>query len=128
MGIYRNFKLLSFGEEAEEDEEESTRENVKFVGKGKSTHDVLDDPKLSKQIDEMDENDDAEIDSEDEEAVKAQKLEQLENIRKKLKTSHKKQPSTSKPVVSATTVIDDDDKIFEDYLNRDQDEERKKKV
>lgn len=39
--LNRNFKLLSFGEEAEEDEEESNRENVKFVGKGKSSHDVL---------------------------------------------------------------------------------------
>lgn len=37
----RNFKLLSFGEEAEEDEEESTRENEKYLRKGKSTHDVL---------------------------------------------------------------------------------------
>lgn len=37
----RNFKLLSFGEEAEEDEEESARENEKYIGKGKSTHDVL---------------------------------------------------------------------------------------
>lgn len=37
----RNFKLLSFGEEAEEDEEESSKQNEKFVGKGKSSHDVL---------------------------------------------------------------------------------------
>jgi hypothetical protein len=37
----RNFKLLSFGAEAEEDEEALARENEKFMGKGKSTHDVL---------------------------------------------------------------------------------------
>lgn len=37
----KNFKLLSFGAEAEEDEEEATRVNEKFSGKGKSTHDVL---------------------------------------------------------------------------------------
>lgn len=43
----RNFKLLSFGDEAEEDEIETTIENKKFEGKGKSTHDVLNDPKLS---------------------------------------------------------------------------------
>ncbi|XP_034237276.1 spliceosome-associated protein CWC27 homolog [Thrips palmi] len=43
----KNFKLLSFGEEAEEDEEQVTSVNEKYSGKGKSTHDVLDDPSLS---------------------------------------------------------------------------------
>lgn len=38
---FRNFKLLSFGQEAEEDEEESTTESKKYSGKSKSTHDVL---------------------------------------------------------------------------------------
>lgn len=37
----KNFKLLSFGTEAEEDEEESMRVNERYAGKGKSTHDVL---------------------------------------------------------------------------------------
>lgn len=37
----KDFKLLSFGAEAEVDEEETSRVNEKFVGKGKSTHDVL---------------------------------------------------------------------------------------
>lgn len=41
FGIFRNFKLLSFGAEAEEDEEESTKVNEQFSGKGKSSHDVL---------------------------------------------------------------------------------------
>lgn len=45
----RNFKLLSFGEEAEEDEEESSVLNKQFSGKGKSAHDCLSDPKLSAQ-------------------------------------------------------------------------------
>lgn len=44
---YRNFNLLSFGEEAEEDEEESVILNKKFNNKGKSAHDHLTDPKLS---------------------------------------------------------------------------------
>lgn len=43
----KNFKLLSFGEEAEEDEEEVDQVNQKFSGKSKSTHDVLQDPRLS---------------------------------------------------------------------------------
>lgn len=37
----KNFKLLSFGTEAEEDEEETLKVNVQLAGKGKSTHDVL---------------------------------------------------------------------------------------
>ncbi|EZA60902.1 Peptidyl-prolyl cis-trans isomerase CWC27-like protein [Ooceraea biroi] len=45
----KNFKLLSFGEEAEEDEEESSVLNRQFTGKGKSAHDCLSDPKLSAQ-------------------------------------------------------------------------------
>ncbi|OAD52393.1 hypothetical protein WN48_01776 [Eufriesea mexicana] len=71
---YRDFNLLSFGKEAEEDEEaavilnkkfsdkgksafakakedeeESVILNKKFTGKGKSAHDHLTDPKLSSQ-------------------------------------------------------------------------------
>ncbi|KAL6447921.1 hypothetical protein ACFW04_000176 [Cataglyphis niger] len=45
----KNFKLLSFGEEAEEDEEESSILNRQYSGKGKSAHDCLSDPKLSSQ-------------------------------------------------------------------------------
>lgn len=45
--ISRNYKLLSFGDEAEEDEIENSAEQSKYVGKSKSTHDVLNDPKLS---------------------------------------------------------------------------------
>lgn len=41
MLFARNFKLLSFGDQAEEDEEETTKINEKFSGKGKSSHDVL---------------------------------------------------------------------------------------
>jgi len=44
----RNYKLLSFGEEAEGDEEEDT-EIVKAFGKGKSSHDLANDPKLSSE-------------------------------------------------------------------------------
>ncbi|OAD52006.1 Peptidyl-prolyl cis-trans isomerase CWC27 like protein [Eufriesea mexicana] len=44
-----DFNLLSFGEEAEEDEKEYVILNKKFSGNGKSTHDYLTDPKLSSQ-------------------------------------------------------------------------------
>lgn len=45
----KDFKLLSFGEEAEEDEEEVAEANKQFANKGKSTHDLLSDPKLSSE-------------------------------------------------------------------------------
>lgn len=50
----RNFGLLSFGAEAEEDEIETNEFVQKVSSKGKSTHDVLDDPKLSKASLKMD--------------------------------------------------------------------------
>lgn len=40
---------MSFGEEAEEDEEESSVLNKQYSSKGKSAHDCLSDPKLSSQ-------------------------------------------------------------------------------
>lgn len=45
--MFRNFKLLSFGEEAEEDEEELIDVVKEFSGRPKSTHDILKDPQLS---------------------------------------------------------------------------------
>lgn len=46
-GAMKNFSLLSFGEEAEEDEEEVTKANENLRHKSKSSHDILDDSKLS---------------------------------------------------------------------------------
>lgn len=46
---FRNFKLLSFGEEAEEDEDELIDAVKEFSGRPKSTHDVLKDPQLSSE-------------------------------------------------------------------------------
>uniref|UniRef100_A0A671MMC3 Spliceosome-associated protein CWC27 homolog n=1 Tax=Sinocyclocheilus anshuiensis TaxID=1608454 RepID=A0A671MMC3_9TELE len=44
----KNFNLLSFGEEAEEDEEMASQVSQTLKGKSKSSHDLLkDDPKLS---------------------------------------------------------------------------------
>ncbi|XP_017095223.2 spliceosome-associated protein CWC27 homolog [Drosophila bipectinata] len=45
----KNFGLLSFGEEAEGDEEETNVYVKKNAGKAKSLHDNVDDPKLSKE-------------------------------------------------------------------------------
>ena len=46
---HRNFKLLSFGEEAEEDEEETVVLSKQYSVKSKSAHDNLADPKLSSE-------------------------------------------------------------------------------
>ncbi|KAK7489039.1 hypothetical protein BaRGS_00019700 [Batillaria attramentaria] len=43
----QNFSLLSFGEEAEEDEEQLDKATESFRGKSKSSHDLTDDPRLS---------------------------------------------------------------------------------
>lgn len=116
----KNFKLLSFGEEAEEDEEISTRESEKFAAKGKSSHDILNDPKLSSQTEEITTNDKGD---EEEDTGK-----QLENIRKKLKTGSKK----SKPVETVTKKPDSDHENDSDseeyYLHKSRDQEKQKKM
>lgn len=43
----KNFKLLSFGDEAEEEEEEVIAATKNFSTKGNSAHDIADDPTLS---------------------------------------------------------------------------------
>ncbi|XP_071117410.1 spliceosome-associated protein CWC27 homolog [Haliotis cracherodii] len=43
----KNFSLLSFGEEAEEDEEQTDKASKTMRGKSKSSHDLIDDPRLS---------------------------------------------------------------------------------
>ncbi|KAF8565650.1 hypothetical protein P879_08295 [Paragonimus westermani] len=45
----KNFSLLSFGEEAEEEEQVTTVVSEKLRKKGKSAHDLLSDPRLSSQ-------------------------------------------------------------------------------
>ncbi|KAL6258112.1 hypothetical protein P5V15_010029 [Pogonomyrmex californicus] len=142
----KNFKLLSFGEEAEEDEEESSVLNKQYSGKGKSAHDCLSDPKLSsqsviepaeppsKKIKE-DRNSDWESDDETrtpEElaALKKEKEAMKERIKNKLKDS--KKISQSKPEIK--NDITKDENINEDeesdtyYLGKDREEERKKKA
>ncbi|CAH1999798.1 unnamed protein product [Acanthoscelides obtectus] len=124
----KNFKLLSFGEEAEEDEEESTKQNQKYVGKGKSSHDVLDDPKLSSETQPLD------SDIKDEEKEENDTEEQLDSIRKKFKAAKESKLKSKKPLAETSTsssqkIIDDEDHALEDYyLHKDRDLERKKKV
>eukprot|EP00116_Pleurobrachia_bachei_P003928 sb/3464190/ len=91
MKATKNYKLLSFGDEAEEDEEETEQVSTK-IGKISSAHDKLSDPKLSKEI-----------------AVTKKQLEedrtsmktQAEKIREKLKKELE-----VKPVEEVTTARD----------------------
>ncbi|XP_018317849.1 uncharacterized protein [Mycetomoellerius zeteki] len=142
----KNFKLLSFGEEAEEDEEESSILNRQYSGKGKSAHDCLSDPKLSsqsviepagppnKKIKE-DRSSDWESDGETrtpEELVALQQEKEAmkERIKNKLKDSKKISQSKLKIENDETKNenINENAEIEEYYFGKDRDEERKKKA
>lgn len=64
----KNFNLLSFGEEAEEEEEEVNRVSQSMKGKSKSSHDLLkDDPHLSSvPVVESEKDDAADLDDDEE--------------------------------------------------------------
>ena len=103
----KNFSLLSFGDEAEEEEEEVINASKEFRGKSKSSHDLLkDDPKLS-AVPAVDTNDlmtsDEDIqqnDNKEEDEEKAKEAEEetddkrskaLDRIKQKLKNEKKKE-------------------------------------
>ncbi|XP_047016706.1 spliceosome-associated protein CWC27 homolog isoform X2 [Ictalurus punctatus] len=95
----KNFSLLSFGEEAEEEEEMVTQVSQTMKGKSKSSHDLLkDDPKLSSvpvvdrtspgdasEGDDETQDQDDDDDDEDDDDKKVRKKEMRERISKKLK-------------------------------------------
>ncbi|KAM6328941.1 spliceosome-associated protein CWC27 homolog isoform 4-T4 [Alca torda] len=95
----KNFNLLSFGEEAEEEEEEVNRVSQSMKGKSKSSHDLLkDDPHLSSvpavksesaseegDWSEEEEEDDEDADSVEDEAASNERSQIKERIAKKLK-------------------------------------------
>uniref|UniRef100_A0A6M2DCY2 Spliceosome-associated protein CWC27 homolog n=1 Tax=Xenopsylla cheopis TaxID=163159 RepID=A0A6M2DCY2_XENCH len=116
----KNFKLLSFGEEAEEDEVESTSANQKYVTKGKSSHDMLkDDPTLDcapavvqEQADKSTKHEDSLSDDQSEMQDEENKL-TTEFVRNKLKA---KTDKTKK--LPITTY----------YLGKDKQDERKRKA
>jgi len=114
----KNFKLLSFGQEAEEDEEETAIEAKKFSGKSKSTHDVLDDPKLSSEPTIS-----TAVEGSSEEVAEPDPEEQLENIRKKLKGNHKKLVAKKAPQDDDLEPADE----LESYLFEERHKERKRK-
>ncbi|XP_037936037.1 spliceosome-associated protein CWC27 homolog [Teleopsis dalmanni] len=83
----KNFGLLSFGEEAEEDEEETNVFVQKNAGKAKSMHDIVDDPKLSKQVIKIEHLSDVELDGDNAVVIKEEKElqeEYMQRIKNKL--------------------------------------------
>lgn len=85
MKATKDFKLLSFGDEAEEDADDLESVQQTFVGKAKSSHDLLNDPKL---LPVAGIDDDKEEDKGPLELVPESKVEpemDIDNIRDKLK-------------------------------------------
>ncbi|XP_043477195.1 spliceosome-associated protein CWC27 homolog [Leptopilina heterotoma] len=130
----KDFKLLSFGEEAEEDEEEFKELNKKFSGKSKSAHDVLDDPKLSSEpaleqassSSKKRKNSDSDDESNEETPEDLQKRREMsERVIEKLKSG--KKATSSKKIKSVdeeeNEEEDDEDKY---YLGKDHADERKR--
>ncbi|XP_014210221.1 peptidyl-prolyl cis-trans isomerase CWC27 homolog [Copidosoma floridanum] len=139
----KDFKLLSFGEEAEEDEDESVVLNKKLSTKGKSAHDVLNDPKLSSQpvievppkkksrIDgsghsesDSDASDDK-LGMEEKTVAEKEKQEMAERIKSKLKGSKKFVNETK---VQKHKDNDDESEEEEYYLGKEKHDERKRKT
>lgn len=136
--FFRNFGLLSFGQEALEDETETVDFVQKNASKSKSVHDVIDDPKLSKEtvVIEKRKNDDegpieeGTIESDDE----TDKIEKAKRIRDKLKQSTSKTDSKkdSKGKISQKKTEDNDasssDDGYENELEKERRLEKQKKV
>ncbi|KAJ6643442.1 Spliceosome-associated protein CWC27 like [Pseudolycoriella hygida] len=131
----KNFGLLSFGDEAEEDEEETNKFVQTVAGKAKSTHDVLDDPKLSKETAtfvkvEKDDDDDVNLPEqsvEDPEEVVAKIRDKLKSSRANVQssgTSSKKEKSSEEVV----PVSDSDSDEFGNELEKERQIKRKKKA
>uniref|UniRef100_A0A672LCI3 Spliceosome-associated protein CWC27 homolog n=1 Tax=Sinocyclocheilus grahami TaxID=75366 RepID=A0A672LCI3_SINGR len=113
----KNFNLLSFGEEAEEDEEMASQVSQTLKGKSKSSHDLLkDDPKLSsvpvvdrsgKNLRLHINNSDAGDDSEDDSDLESERERIRENISQKLKKDKTDEKSFNPDTVKKTSRSDE---------------------
>ncbi|XP_026130422.1 spliceosome-associated protein CWC27 homolog [Carassius auratus] len=106
----KNFNLLSFGEEAEEDEEMVNQVSQTLKGKSKSSHDLLkDDPKLSSVpvVDSNqsggDDSEDAGDDSEDDSEREAERERIRENISQKLKKDKTEEKASNPDTLKKTS-------------------------
>ncbi|XP_034838704.1 spliceosome-associated protein CWC27 homolog isoform X3 [Maniola hyperantus] len=120
----KNFGLLSFGLEAEEDEGEAQE----FRGKPKSTHDLLEDPKLSKKTAAELELEQEKLEEESSIQTEEKKKETeaaVSNIRDKLKKSEKS-PEESADRDDDSKRRKESDSEEEYYLGKERDMERQK--
>ncbi|KAH8239864.1 hypothetical protein KR032_008822 [Drosophila birchii] len=124
----KNFGLLSFGEEAEDDEEETNVYVKQNAGKAKSLHDVTDDPKLSKEpirVPKVERAESEERLSDDclEDTVKAlPENSSSDLVKMKLaKSSKNRSEKKAKPVVEKTDSEGEEDVL----MTREQEESRK---
>ncbi|KAG7312751.1 hypothetical protein JYU34_001128 [Plutella xylostella] len=125
----KNFGLLSFGAEAEEEEGEATG----YRGKPKSTHDVLEDPKLSKLTAaelEQDEDQTATEKSTQESLKKKEETKTAVNsIRDKLKKKREGNPDTdSRKKQKNDSDKDSESEEEEYYLGKERDDARRKET
>ncbi|KAH8363929.1 hypothetical protein KR084_000620 [Drosophila pseudotakahashii] len=124
----KNFGLLSFGEEAEGDEEETNVYVKQNAGKAKSLHDVVDDPKLSKEPISVPKSQTTEIEDllsddclENNDKEKASTA-SSDLIKMKLSKSSKgRADKKSKPVEEKTDSEDEEDVL----MTREQEQSRK---
>lgn len=141
----RNFGLLSFGEEAEEDESETIDFVQKNATKSKSVHDVVDDPKLSKETGTLPKNknkgaDDADEDdgpieehtneSGDESTLRVKTDRIRDKLKKATKPSSDEKPSekVSKSPTESIEQPDSDSDEFTNELERERKLKRQKKA
>jgi len=124
MAATKNFSLLSFGEEAEEDEMDSEKVTKDNRGKGKSAHDLTSDPKLSKDVDHSllagDSSNKIDMDDQSKELE-----DEISSIRSKLKKS--KESKVSKHKKNEAEVFDDEDELDWSEENPFEAERRKQK-
>ncbi|XP_049882643.1 spliceosome-associated protein CWC27 homolog isoform X2 [Pectinophora gossypiella] len=125
----KNFGLLSFGEEAEEDEGEA----LEYRGKPKSTHDLLEDPKLSKktaaELEEEEKTQIAEESTEDMAKRKEETATAVSSIRDKL--SKKRDRSIERDKRESSEEMDSKRRKSESeeeeyYIGKERDMERQK--
>jgi len=151
MKATKDYKLLSFGEEAEEDEEDIDRvTDKKEKGKGKSAHDLTNDPKLSSSdgslmtktgsdSEEGSDSDAADASEDDlarkeaarkrEEQESIRHAEEVDSIRNKLKRkTDDMNVKSKKPLANEFDFDDDDDPDLREKKKRREEIKRELKA
>lgn len=130
----KNFGLLSFGDEAEDDEQATEEFVKKTSGKSKSTHDVLDDPKLSRDTGTIESNTQKICDTETPpledipSTSSLQEEEDKEDLKKTTSSIRDKLKGKGK-TAAKKAVAEESDDSDEDYgLHHERDQARKKQA